>query len=490
MHPDVRIEVRDFGPLASAAVDLRPLTVFVGPSNAGKTYLATLISALHRASSGFARIPPRGIFITERLNRMDSRTIKRAIDQTRKKLLVPGRAFTCKDLPKEVKARFRDILDSLQVEVVDDLERSFDVGDCSELIRSTASDRQLHISLHLREGHRDLWHLVVDVPYRSEGSGEIGDVVLVPASTDAKERRNLAASNRREPAVLFEWLVDRAARDGREPRVRHLPAARSGVLQSHQIVASSLLERLDRRALRHAPDLPTLPSATIDFMRWLTAYDEGKTRCQEIRGLADELERDPLDGQILARRPVPAGYPKFVYRPRGTTGDIRLSRASSMVTELTPVVLVLRGGLEPGDTLIIDEIEAHLHPAAQTQMATLLARLVRAGVRVVVTTHSDWLLKELGNLMRESKLADQTANMPGNDSLTPTEVGVWLFRAQESASGFTVNEIPFDPIEGIEPEEYEAVAENLYNRSADLQNRLQKTASEDGTELAVSPSAR
>ena len=154
-----------------------------------------------------------------------------------------------------------------------------------------------------------------------------------------------------------------------------------------------------------------------------------------------------------------------------------------MVTELTPVVLVLRGGLEPGDTLIIDEIEAHLHPAAQTQMATLLARLVRAGVRVVVTTHSDWLLKELGNLMRESKLADQTANMPGNDSLTPTEVGVWLFRAQESASGFTVNEIPFDPIEGIEPEEYEAVAENLYNRSADLQNRLQKTASEDGTEL-------
>ena len=77
---------------------------------------------------------------------------------------------------------------------------------------------------------------------------------------------------------------------------------------------------------------------------------------------------------------------KFVYRQRGTTEDIRLIRASSMVTELTPVVLLLRGGLEPGDTLIIDEIEAHLHPAAQTQMATLLARLVRAGVRVLITT--------------------------------------------------------------------------------------------------------
>ena len=484
MHPDVRIEVRDFGPLAHAAVDLRPLTVFLGPSNAGKTYLATLISALHRASSGFARIPPRGIFITERLNRMDSRTLEPAIAQTRKKLLVPGRAFTCSDLPKEVKAGFRDILDSLLVDVVDDLERSFDVGDCSELIRSTASDRQLRVSLRLREGHQDLWRLAVDVPVpsRPEGSGEIGDVVLVPANTDAKERRNLAASNRREPAVLFEWLVDRAARDGREPRVRHLPAARSGVLQSHQIIASSLLERLDRHALRHAPDLPTLPRATIDFMRWLTAYDEGKTRSQEIRGLADELERDPLDGQILALRPVPAGSPKFVYRQRGTTEDIRLIRASSMVTELTPVVLLLRGGLEPGDTLIIDEIEAHLHPAAQTQMATLLARLVRAGVRVLITTHSDWLLKELGNLMREGELADQTANTRGNHWLTPTEVGVWLFHTKESASGFTVKEIPFNPIEGIEPEEYETVAETLYNRSADLQNRRQEAASENGTE--------
>ena len=66
--------------------------------------------------------------------------------------------------------------------------------------------------------------------------------------------------------------------------------------------------------------------------------------------------------------------------------------------------------------------------------------------------------------MREGELADQTANTPGNHWLTPTEVGVWLFHTQtptgvgvwlfhtqESASGFTVKEIPFNPIKGIEP---------------------------------------
>ena len=35
-HPKVEIAVKNFGPIAEADIDLRPLTVFVGPSNTGK----------------------------------------------------------------------------------------------------------------------------------------------------------------------------------------------------------------------------------------------------------------------------------------------------------------------------------------------------------------------------------------------------------------------------------------------------------------------
>ena len=42
------IQVADFGPILEAKVNLRPLTVFVGPSNTGKSYLAILIYALYR----------------------------------------------------------------------------------------------------------------------------------------------------------------------------------------------------------------------------------------------------------------------------------------------------------------------------------------------------------------------------------------------------------------------------------------------------------
>ena len=55
--PDVRMEVKNFGPIAQGSVDLRPLTVFVGKSNTGKTYLATLIYALRRITDGFFAVP-------------------------------------------------------------------------------------------------------------------------------------------------------------------------------------------------------------------------------------------------------------------------------------------------------------------------------------------------------------------------------------------------------------------------------------------------
>ena len=44
----LKLEVSNFGPIADAKLDLRPLTVFIGPSNTGKSYLAILLYALHR----------------------------------------------------------------------------------------------------------------------------------------------------------------------------------------------------------------------------------------------------------------------------------------------------------------------------------------------------------------------------------------------------------------------------------------------------------
>ena len=40
------IHIKDFGPVSDAKITLRPLTVFVGPNNSGKSYTATLIHSI------------------------------------------------------------------------------------------------------------------------------------------------------------------------------------------------------------------------------------------------------------------------------------------------------------------------------------------------------------------------------------------------------------------------------------------------------------
>ena len=55
-----QLTVSNFGPIAKAQIDLRPLTVFVGPSNTGKSYMAILIYALHKAfRRGSSYLAPR-----------------------------------------------------------------------------------------------------------------------------------------------------------------------------------------------------------------------------------------------------------------------------------------------------------------------------------------------------------------------------------------------------------------------------------------------
>ena len=47
-----QVRVKDFEPIAEASVDLKPLTVFMGPNNSGKSYLALAIYCLSRTLSG------------------------------------------------------------------------------------------------------------------------------------------------------------------------------------------------------------------------------------------------------------------------------------------------------------------------------------------------------------------------------------------------------------------------------------------------------
>lgn len=94
---------------------------------------------------------------------------------------------------------------------------------------------------------------------------------------------------------------------------------------------------------------------------------------------------------------------RFRSKARKGGFDIPLHIASSSVRGLSDLYFFLRHVAEKSQLLIIDEPESHLDTANQIQFARLLARAVRAGLKVLITTHSDYIVKELNNLLMLSK---------------------------------------------------------------------------------------
>ncbi len=495
----IRLSVKDFGPIAQGEVDLRPLTVFVGPSNSGKTYFAILFYALHRLLAGIPRLPLLSSYYPlRRWSRgfPDNSGIEQALSQ---KVDVGSRSLSFRDLPSDVRNAILSPLNDVEILGADlktELERCFDLETVTNLIRWSASADTAEIKLDVRERGQDLWHLQARVS-QSGISPQcfIEDPLLMPDNSHRLDFRSRIASfldprlfptsfDKEEmwPSIemLLEELVMENNLDMSHQSAHYLPAARSGIMQSHRVIASSLVRLTTRAGLQRLPEIPTFSGVMADFMEKLILFQDQRKSSKPMESLAKQMERDVLEGQIRTSRTSSKAYPGFVYHPQGAQGDIELTRTSSMVSELAPVVLFLRGVMGKGDWLIMEEPEAHLHPAAQTSMAQLLGRMVRAGLQVVITTHSDWLLKEIGNLIREGELetSPESEDIQGPHWLKPDEVGTWLFHKKPETGFSTVEEIPYDRTEGIEPRDYETVAEALYNRSASLQDRWEESRSD------------
>ena len=468
--PKVEISVRNFGPIAEADLDLRPLTVFVGPSNTGKTYLSVLIYALHQVFEDFLVFPSQHILRCLAYD-LASDSLEDSIK------LAEGRLEALKRPKKRPPLKFSDLSQEVHKEIQSylkdsknyvhsletELKRCFDLDSVSGLIRSVEGQSdEITISLIVSEHHQNLWSFKMGA---TQSGITIDEQVLENTVILPKNFIPLV------PQIYFDDIAEVLSRHPRSmDKPCYLPAARSGIMQSHRVIASALVRRSTHAGLETL-EIPTLSGVVADFMEQLILYKKRVNLDDGISHIANALESSVLDGQIITKS-SPTGYPEFLYRPQNTEQDIRLTRSSSMVSELAPLVLFIRGLIRPGDTLIIEEPEAHLHPAAQTQMAATLARLVRAGVRVIVTTHSDFMLQEIGNLMREGELGVQISE-PAS-WLEQEEVGAWLFQKNGK-----VKEIEFDRIKGIEPMEYEDVAETLYNRWTDLQYQLDKKTGDE-----------
>jgi hypothetical protein len=252
------------------------------------------------------------------------------------------------------------------------------------------------------------------------------------------------------------------------PVAYYLPAARSGILQSHKTLTSLMWRRASQVGLEDI-HVATMTGVLTDFIQLLLNLERRRTT--ELTEIASYIERSVLRGSVQIKSGS-SEYPLITYEPPGERYEIHTT--SSMVSELAPVVLFLRHYVNPGDYLIIEEPESHLHPAVQRDVAKVIARLVNAGVTTVITTHSDYFMTQLNNLITSGGVEEDEraeAGLSKEDQLAANLVGAYLFHPAADQST-EVKRLPVDPVNGIPLKEFTAVAEGLYNQTLTLESSV------------------
>jgi len=144
-----------------------------------------------------------------------------------------------------------------------------------------------------------------------------------------------------------------------------------------------------------------------------------------------------------------------------TPFSIALSGVREVLSSTALIAKEVDRGIPRFVNVFIEEPEAHLHPRALRFLAKLIVRAINEEKRVFITTHSDYLIDYISNLIIASKLPRDKLLKLGygeKEVLKPEMVAVYLIKAVDDKA-------VVEPIEvtenGILEEEFGKIAEEL-----------------------------
>lgn len=490
-----RFRVRNLGPISEGAVQLHPLTILIGKNNTGKTYMAQAIYAAYKA--------------LERANgpTAPSITAHESEELLSRLYLVesPDEELLKGPLRQKADDWMRARLTRVGEQLMDRLTVYFDVENPQELMR-WKSRRSLEIAAEMHEEDANytlLFNLdsksgtTAQLPpvtigsLRSTGMQNILTDLLNDVPKDQTSGR-MEVMTRRASSMLAEylWYDHLLPSIGLDGVAHYLPAGRSGLLEAWTDVVRIRLEQ-DREGLAlTGRDPAALGGIALDFLLELQELTRPSRRRINRshpryfgrfigRGSNDSRERlafkdatrhlqHLIDGDVdiaRGRERVPA----LTYTQGGKS--IPVQRASSMVAELAPLISWIRQLLQPGDLLLIDEPEAHMHPEAIIAVAETLVALSQSGVQVLCTTHSSEFLHQVSNCMLRKRSSNSKSD-ESQASINSDDIGVYQFYRPAGSSGTMISSVEIDPAWGIPEDEHVAVAQRLTNETATLVDSL------------------
>jgi hypothetical protein len=452
--------IRNLGAVNQAQINLKPLTIFVGANNTGKTWVAYTLAGIlsaygwreyqeaysHSGSSKALDVSQSSLpgFPAGTGTFGSASEVYPPLEDAVAQILNVGNA-------KINVVEFADEFGERYLNGVVGLARSW-----MDKYMSTerASFENLEVRVELAETRSEFVERIRAVSHRRGIS--FGRQREKPLLSVLKERRDpllyfLAEGNLSDsiPAEVIrdfvigttlEMLHRALYRD-----VHTFPTERTAYITipfGSLELSTDASSAAERDAEKRLVDRPIFPVQDFLKLVWSAARTRQSEREQEARairkvqtyiGLADVLERDILAGTVKYSASEAEPRRDLLLRVANRDIELEMPIVSSMIKELAPLVLYLRYLAQPRELLVIDEPEMNLHPEAQARLTEFLAMLVHAGLHVLVTTHSPYVVDHLANLVKAAGHEDKESikdkfYLQRPEAFIPREqVSVYLF---------------------------------------------------------------
>jgi len=441
----IKVGIENFGPFERAELELKPLTVIIGRNSIGKSMLIYLLWALLTS-----RPDPEKLANTIRSEHAAGLAMKILQD-------VGSGRNPEEEFRKLVEMHLEALLQAIASGLRETLQRVF-MADLRELIRSGARRALISVSSpdvgleilvegdnvemkYTRPYSEFVRRLRVEVPEPKRfrvlhGSDVLNDRVILSLA-DVAYTLFVVLGYYLAPFFVSEATLfpDSRAGIGRTLlRPYLLPAVVKGISYVDEMYVST-------------------------FYRLAEAVSRGLVNIDMLRPLLDELGCVPevvFEGGVYT-----------VYLNMWSGRRLKFPQAPSGIREVLAVALALASRGEP-DIVMIEEPEAHLHPRAQRVLARLVARAVNELEKtVVITTHSDYILYALNDLIALSGRVDRARELGflESEALKPDDVSVYLVRAE--AGKAVLERLEVGP-EGVSEEEFTRVARELAEERAKI----------------------
>ena|GEM_PF-2968349 len=447
--------IAQLGQVKDATVDFDELTILTGDNGTGKTYIA---SAIFSFFDYFKTVQP--------LLRSQYKSATSEVRDHHQELL------------RYSQTDYNQLLQAGEVEV--DLSQYLD--EAAEKVQEAASTLNKNLGLIFgvaeEQFKEDSFSVTVkDLKvtdcktgfWNLKAAGQLG--FCRPSASDLL-KITLPESKTNEPLhrSMYTDGIARYVFDFLLRPVYFSTSERSGIVMFQNTIdinRSRLLESVgtEQEAIRafQRSRIPHTTSSNLDMVRDALDYLAGEYSefAKENPQLIAELDR------LIGAKFVEVD--QEIYLDYGGSAPISMKTASSSIRSLIDLNIFIKYVAQPGAALMVDEPELNLHPRNQIRLARLLVRLVKAGIRVFISTHSDFIIREIGlcvmlfdasrqeNLHKEQaqQVAENygagaekvDANFARNYGLNPA--GVRAYRTFSTRGGISVEPMEVNTTSGI-----------------------------------------